>query len=122
MSLVAHAASVVTLLLAGLTDPGVFKPVSEKKDELWTWSEQGKSYRPPGVVYCRESQVLIEGYDIFCPWIGTVVGRKNSAYFRAFRECLTLAVLVDAFVVYGLPVWEGAKVYVPIAILCVMGE
>jgi len=34
----------------------------------WTYSGQAGSFRPPKTIYCKETELLIEGYDHFCPW------------------------------------------------------
>ena len=37
------------------------------------------------------TKVLIEGYDHFCPWSGTVIGKKNMLWFQLWVSTLVLA-------------------------------
>ena len=41
-------------------------------------------------------EVIIEDYDHFCGMSGTVVGKNNIFYFRAFVVTLLCALTVDA--------------------------
>ena len=54
----------------------------------WTWHETSKSYRPPGVMWDAETQVLIEDIDHFCPWTGTTIGAGNLCCFYAFTSSI----------------------------------
>ena len=48
------------------------------------------------MIYCRECKLLIEDYDHFCPWSGTVIGGKNLKFFHCFVSCLVLTMMYDA--------------------------
>ena len=52
--------SLVLLLATAMSDPGIFRRHTRPMADDWTWSEVAQSYRPPGTVYCQESEVLIE--------------------------------------------------------------
>ena len=52
--------SLVLLLATAMSDPGIFRRHTRPMVDDWTWSEVAQSYRPPGTVYCQESEVLIE--------------------------------------------------------------
>ncbi|KAJ8607370.1 hypothetical protein CTAYLR_010772 [Chrysophaeum taylorii] len=87
------------LLCTALTDPGIFPRYSKPLVENWTYSEYAQSYRPPGVIFCQQSQVLIEDYNHFCPWSGTVIGKGNEAYFQVFIVAIVVAFLYDLLVI-----------------------
>ena len=57
---------------------------------------QGLSYRPPGAIFCKKTKVIIEEYDHFCGMSGTVVGKHNILYFRAFVIVVLCAFTLDA--------------------------
>ena len=59
------------------------------------------SYRPPGTIYCHMTKVLIEGYDHFCPWSGTVIGKKNMLWFQLWVSTLVLALVLDFILLSG---------------------
>ena len=69
------------------------------RDRNWTYSEYAQSYRPPGVIYCQQCQVLIEEYNHFCPWSGIVIGKGNEAYFQVFISAIVVALLYDVVIV-----------------------
>lgn len=87
--------SLVLLLFTAMSDPGIFRRHARPMADDWTWSEVAQSYRPPGTVYCQESEVLIEGYDHFCPWSGTVIGKKNRTVFLCWIVVLVSALIFD---------------------------
>ena len=91
--------SMLALLFTGMSDPGIFPRHAKPLGEDWTYSEYAQSYRPEGVIYCQQCQVLIEGYDHFCPWSGTVIGKGNEACFQTFIMATTCALLYDVVVV-----------------------
>ena len=65
----------------------------------WSYSNQAGSFRPPKVIFCRECKLLIDQYDHFCPWSGTVIGAKNIQYFHSFVSVLVLTMLYDAIII-----------------------
>ena len=87
------ALSVVFLLCTALADPGVFKRHPRPLGPDWTYASS-PTRRPPGTIY-RYYPVLIEGYDHFCPWSGTVIGKKNMIWFQLWVSTLVLALLLD---------------------------
>lgn len=92
------AISGLTLLFLSLTafsDPGIFPKHTRPKGPNWSYSGQAQSFRPPNVIYCRECKLLIESYDHFCPWSGTVIGLKNLKFFHCFVSCLILTMIYD---------------------------
>ncbi|KAJ8599748.1 hypothetical protein CTAYLR_003430 [Chrysophaeum taylorii] len=91
--------AVTSLLCTAMTDPGIFPRYSKPLAQTWTYSEYAQAYRPPGVIYCQQCQVLIEEYNHFCPWSGIVIGKGNEAYFQVFVCALVLAFLFDMTIV-----------------------
>ena len=58
------------------------------------------------------TKVLIEGYDHFCPWSGTVIGKKNMLWFQLWVSTLVLALVLDFILLSGFlagsaRAWEG---------------
>lgn len=88
-----------SLLCTALNDPGIFPRYSKPLAQNWTYSEYAQSYRPPGVIYCQQCQVLIEEYNHFCPWSGIVIGKGNEAYFQVFITAIVVALLYDVVIV-----------------------
>mmetsp|Transcript_34349 Transcript_34349/g.39132 ORF Transcript_34349/g.39132 Transcript_34349/m.39132 type:complete len:253 (-) Transcript_34349:411-1169(-) len=77
---------ILTLFMVSCRDPGLMERVTDPEagEGGWFWNEQVGSFRPPGALYCRECEVLIEGYDHLCPWTGTGIGHGNMLAFKAF--------------------------------------
>ena len=96
----------VCSLQDGCSNPGVLKRHAEppEGETGWRWSEQSQSYYPPGATYCRESQVIVHGYDHFCPWTGTTIAGGNMKYFTMFVSSLSFL----CFYVIFLTVIGGA--------------
>ena len=74
-------------------DPGIFpryrtRPVDVKMPETWRYNSVTMSYRPPGVVYCRDNAMLVEKIDHFCPWTGTTIAKRNLCCFHIFTSSL----------------------------------
>ena len=82
---------VFALFKTGCTNPGVLKRCSKPPQDAsgWRWNDQAQSYYPPNATYCRESQVLVHGYDHFCPWTGTTIAGGNMKYFTLFVSSLS---------------------------------
>lgn len=80
-------------------DPGLFPPHPEAPEEGWIFSDQAQLYRPPNknIKWCMEGQVLVEDYDHFCPWTGTVIAKKNQHCFHCF---LLGVIVLIAFVMF----------------------
>eukprot|EP00941_MAST-03F_sp_MAST-3F-sp1_P003243 g3243.t1 len=76
------------------SNPGIQPRWSIARDENWTYYAKADSFRPPGVVMCSESEVLIENIDHFCPWTGTTIARNNIDYFNYFNYSLVLGLFV----------------------------
>lgn len=88
--------TIIFLSLTAFSDPGIFPKHTRPRGPNWSYSGQAQSFRPPSVIYCRECKLLIENYDHFCPWSGTVIGGKNLKFFHCFVSCLVLTMLYDA--------------------------
>lgn len=91
--------AILSLICTAVTDPGVFPRYSRPLADDWTYSEYAQSFRPPGVVYCQQSHLLIEDYNHFCPWSGTVIGKGNEVYFQVFISAIILSLIFDVLVV-----------------------
>ena len=88
------------LCKAGCSDPGIFPRYRHPQQPNWAFNRRSKSYRPPGVVFCSETQVLVEDIDHFCPWTGTTIAKKNICYFYGFLA--SLCVLLSFMVILGM--------------------
>merc|ERR1712216_623780 len=82
--------ALVALMCTAMSDPGIYPRHSKPLEDSWTYSEYAQSYRPAGVIYCQQCQVLIEEYNHFCPWSGIVIGREMSlsSKYSSHRRCL----------------------------------
>ena len=82
----------ITLFCTGFRNPGIFK---RHKDpvEGWTYHPGTKSYRPRGVVFCSESQVLVHEIDHFCPWTGTTIAMGNLKCFNVFVSMVCVGII-----------------------------
>mmetsp|Transcript_6695 Transcript_6695/g.7386 ORF Transcript_6695/g.7386 Transcript_6695/m.7386 type:complete len:267 (+) Transcript_6695:24-824(+) len=76
----------MALFFVSCRDPGLLERVTDEEagEGGWIWNEQVGSFRPPGALYCRECQVLIQDYDHLCPWTGTGIGQGNIIAFKFF--------------------------------------
>lgn len=98
VGLVLTSLTLLFLSLTAFSDPGIFPKHERPKGPNWSYSGQAQSFRPPNVIFCRESMLLIEDYDHFCPWSGTVIGGKNLKFFHCFVSCLVLTMIYDVVV------------------------
>ena len=44
--------------------------------------------------------VSFAGYQHYCPWIGTVIGKGNKLFFQAYMVALIVSVAVDYTVIF----------------------
>lgn len=51
-------------------------------------------FRPPRAHHCRMTNVVIDRFDHFCPWMGTSIGRRNYRSFVFFLACVSLQLAV----------------------------
>mmetsp|Transcript_4205 Transcript_4205/g.12869 ORF Transcript_4205/g.12869 Transcript_4205/m.12869 type:complete len:199 (+) Transcript_4205:50-646(+) len=91
--------SISSLMCTAVNDPGVFPRYSKPLAPNWTFSEYAQCYRPPGVIFCQQCQVLIEDYNHFCPWSGIVIGKGNDAYFQVFIISIVASFVYDLVVI-----------------------
>ena len=91
--------ALVALMCTAMSDPGIYPRHSKPLEDSWTYSEYAQSYRPAGVIYCQQCQVLIEEYNHFCPWSGIVIGKGNEPFFQVFITSTVLALLYDVVIV-----------------------
>mmetsp|Transcript_23473 Transcript_23473/g.29575 ORF Transcript_23473/g.29575 Transcript_23473/m.29575 type:complete len:257 (-) Transcript_23473:1023-1793(-) len=84
--------TLISLFCVSCRDPGLMERVTDEEaaDAHFLWNEQVGSYRPPGAMYCRECQVLVQDYDHLCPWTGTAIGARNMFAFKAFVVSVNL--------------------------------
>ena len=50
-------------------------------------------YRPPRAHHCRVSNVVVDRFDHFCPWMGNTIGARNYRWFLWFLVCASCQVL-----------------------------
>jgi hypothetical protein len=91
--------ALIALMCTAMSDPGIYPRHSKPLEDNWTYSEYAQSYRPAGVIYCQQCQVLIEEYNHFCPWSGIVIGKGNEPFFQVFITSTVLALMYDVVIV-----------------------
>lgn len=79
-------------------DPGIFPRYTTAKRSNWRWHSATESYRPPGVVYCRDNRLLVERIDHFCPWTGTTIAKRNMLCFQIFTSTLCCLILLTGII------------------------
>jgi hypothetical protein len=50
------------------SNPGIMLLHLQQPNDGWPFSQQAKAYRPPGALYSRDCNVVIEDFDHFCYW------------------------------------------------------
>lgn len=79
------------LVDVSLRDPGICfyheipEGVSSDEARQWRWCDLSNSFQPPDGAHCLKCDVCVEGYDHFCLWIGTCIGKKNYKQFMKFN-------------------------------------
>jgi len=51
----------------------------------WRWCDFCNIFQPPDGAHCTQCDVCIEGYDHYCVWMGTCIGKKNYKQFVKFN-------------------------------------
>jgi hypothetical protein len=97
-----------TLLLVGLSDPGIVMSVQnmntivtqsdvtqkgqyqnlsqqEGEEQGWRYCATCDVYQPPKAAHCPDCNLCIDGYDHHCPWMGTCIGKNNLKPFVLFN-------------------------------------
>jgi len=90
--------TIVSFTSTACSDPGIFpryrsRPNGVKNVESWRYNSVTMSYRPPGVVYCRDNAMLVENIDHFCPWTGTTIAKRNLCCFHVFTSSLCVLLI-----------------------------
>jgi hypothetical protein len=94
----------ITLFCTGFSDPGIFKRHKDPVDG-WTYHTSTNSYRPRGVVFCSESQLLVHDIDHFCPWTGTTIAKGNLKCFGVFVTMVCVGIMyLPALLIVGMAV------------------
>ncbi|KPI86660.1 hypothetical protein ABL78_4275 [Leptomonas seymouri] len=119
---VSAVAAIVSLLLCGLSDPGIKpraeppSPDSSQHGPLWReriyvgkdgtrhrmrvemkWCYSCNIYRPYRGVHCRFCDACVARRDHHCPWTGTCIGARNYRSYFALVWILTI-MLLTAFI------------------------
>jgi len=72
-------------------DPGIcfYQEIPETVDgdeaRQWRWCDFCNIFQPPDGAHCTQCDVCIEGYDHYCVWMGTCIGKKNHKQFVQFN-------------------------------------
>lgn len=53
-------------------------------------------YRPPRAHHCHDTNVVIERFDHFCPWMGNTIGLRNYRPFVLTLATVFLIILITA--------------------------
>lgn len=51
-------------------------------------------YRPPRAHHCRVTNVVVDRFDHFCPWMGTTIGARNYRAFLCFLAATSVQIAV----------------------------
>lgn len=51
----------------------------------YRFCDRCKVWQPPDGVHCPESNVCVAGYDHYCVWMGTCIGKRNYRQFVKFN-------------------------------------
>lgn len=74
-----------------LRDPSIcfYKEIPEtippNEARLWRFCEICQVFQPPHAAHCAECNVCVAGYDHYCVWMGTCIGRRNYRQFVRFN-------------------------------------
>lgn len=68
----------------------------------YRFCDRCKVWQPPDGVHCPECNVCVEGYDHYCVWMGTTIGRKNYRQFVKFNMTWILYIMYAVFWVAGI--------------------
>ena len=79
--------TLVFLALAALRDPGIFPHHPRPLGRDWTYSNQAKSFRPPGVIYCRECKLLIHDCKSYAAFNFSLGAIYVPYLLRMQRDC-----------------------------------
>lgn len=90
--------TVLSLLAVSLSDPGMLPYFDTKPTESWIFSQQTKAYRPPGALYSRDCNVIIEDFDHTCFWVGTAIGKNNRRRYQVFVFSICVLLLTDLLI------------------------
>ncbi|KAL3938786.1 MAG: hypothetical protein SGBAC_006372 [Bacillariaceae sp.] len=79
------------LVDVAIRDPGMcfYQEIPETVDgdeaRQWRWCDFCNIFQPPDGAHCTQCDVCIEGYDHYCVWMGTCIGKKNYKQFVKFN-------------------------------------
>ena len=105
--------TLISFCCTAFVDPGIFPryhsiPKSYRSEDgedenskvphhkRWRYSDEANGWRPNKVNWDRESQVLIEKVDHFCPIIGHTIARRN---LMAFHSLLCMHALLCYYLI-----------------------
>jgi len=68
----------------------------------YRYCDRCKVWQPPDGVHCPECNVCVAGYDHYCVWMGTCIGKRNYRQFVKFNMTWMFYILYAVFWVAGI--------------------
>ncbi len=62
-----------------------YETILRGEEEGWRYCAICQVYQPPDAMHCPITGVCIDGYDHYCPWMGTCIGKNNMSAFMCFN-------------------------------------
>lgn len=79
------------LVSVSFRDPGICLAIeipgheTQERANQYRFCERCDVWQPPDGVHCPETNICIEGYDHYCVWMGTCIGKRNYREFVLFN-------------------------------------
>mmetsp|Transcript_21902 Transcript_21902/g.52114 ORF Transcript_21902/g.52114 Transcript_21902/m.52114 type:complete len:292 (-) Transcript_21902:91-966(-) len=102
------AVSIYRLTDVCYRDPGICLdqeiPCHEPPERAseYRYCDRCKVWQPPDGVHCPECDVCVAGYDHYCVWMGTCIGKRNYRQFVKFNITWVFYILYAVFWVAGI--------------------
>jgi len=75
---------------------------SPERASQYRYCDRCKVWQPPDGVHCPECNVCVAGYDHYCVWMGTCIGKRNYRQFVKFNLVWMLYIMYAFFWVVAI--------------------